>query len=178
MTRYHVMMVRRLFTIASVLSLLLCLSIGVLWLRSHWASDGVQEESAGSISAVSSWRGTFMFVKVREPRRPAYWYDERKILMSSGPPLDPRAHSLAWLGLGYDRVGPDLFRVFLPHWLFCLVFLIMPAFWFRRWRRDRWLKREGHCRVCGYDLRASEGRCPECGTAIPHSVGAASRNVS
>lgn len=53
----------------------------------------------------------------------------------------------------------------LPYWLVLLVAGCPVAFAMRRgfirWRR----KRKGRCLACGYDLRMSAGRCPECGTA-------------
>ena len=57
-------MIRRLFTLASVVSLLLCLALTALWIRSYFASDWytrVQRtgewERKGSVWVVYTWRG-------------------------------------------------------------------------------------------------------------------------
>ena len=57
------------------------------------------------------------------------------------------------------------FAYAVPHWVPAVGFAVLPAAWLvRRFRRSRALKR-GLCTACGYDLRASPGRCPECGAA-------------
>jgi hypothetical protein len=53
-----------------------------------------------------------------------------------------------------------------PSWVVVLLLAILPIAWSRRrfyaWRSRQ---REGCCPTCGYDLRATPDRCPECGTA-------------
>ncbi len=56
-----------------------------------------------------------------------------------------------------------------PHWAGVVVFGLLPMICLarvvRNLRRRRVWKKAGHlCMSCGYDLRASPGRCPECGT--------------
>jgi hypothetical protein len=73
------------------------------------------------------------------------------------------------LGLGHvsqtfpAAAGSRATVISVPFWAVAVVTVTMPLFALRRRVRDRRLIREGRCRACGYDLRATPGRCPECG---------------
>jgi hypothetical protein len=52
----------------------------------------------------------------------------------------------------------------IPIWFPMVCFLILPVLWAARRGLAARRRAAGYCVACGYDLRATKGRCPECGT--------------
>jgi hypothetical protein len=88
-----------------------------------------------------------------------------------------------WRRLGFEvrheRVPVnDTFRkrwfLAMPAWASCAPFTLLPSLWlFRQIRRRR--RTDLHmCPQCGYDLRATPERCPECGEVTRRRDGSAS----
>ena len=85
--------------------------------------------------------------------------------------------------LGYSIAGPVTgctrqdcaVDVYLKAWLTALIFATTPLIGAYRLVARRRASRAGLCPQCGYDLRATPARCPECGTRIVanHSIPAA-----
>ena len=82
----------------------------------------------------------------------------------------------SWRGYGYSvgKSSTDGVRdschvwAILPWWMLAAMTAVLPVLWLSdrgRWRRVNRRCMAGLCAVCGYDLRASPERCPECGTA-------------
>ena len=77
------------------------------------------------------------------------------------------------LGFGYFRwnigfgVPITIYRISVPTWALCILTLLLPTLWFGQTWKKRHRVKDGLCPTCGYDLRASKDRCPECGTPIP-----------
>lgn len=92
----------------------------------------------------------------------------------SGPVPEPRPAILTrWELPGLRRQG-GTFRgvryeqIVVSYWLLIAVSAALGLLWAaRRLRARRTHHRPGVCPSCGYDLRATPDRCPECG-ATPH----------
>jgi hypothetical protein len=84
------------------------------------------------------------------------------------------SHVMSERGFGFGAIKDSstfvLRRAWMPYWALMLVTAplaaALPIKFARRMRR-RHRHRKGLCLRCGYDLRASTDRCPECGAAIP-----------
>lgn len=90
-------------------------------------------------------------------RRGFGWENSRKL-----PPYPPN-----FLG------GPGRLAFTLPAWAIIFPLLILPALKLRTLIRRRRRIGAGKCVRCGYDLRASSGRCPECGKVVELAKNAA-----
>jgi hypothetical protein len=171
---------RHLFTLCSAVSLLLCVAACVLWVRSHRTVESVWwqgryymvslQSSAGrlGIYGVSSPGGSFGndspellgFHRYTSQVSPDELVDLRDTFgLSTG------AHRVSDFVFTWTRERGMLFHnVLAPYWFVAALTAVMPLMVIVRVARSRRRARAGLCVNCGYDLRASPERCPECGT--------------
>jgi hypothetical protein len=184
---------RKLFNFAVGLSLVLFLATMVLWLRARFVQDVISASSGQDrltrvhikenglvITSISGW-----------PRREALaWRSARTGEQGYGIPVMfdaksmsnenvvPGVSSSSGIGTAIDPglpgaattvVGGVRTKVVVIVWLWPLVIALglagpLTATALRRWAVRRNRRANGLCLSCGYDLRASLERCPECGT--------------
>lgn len=184
-----------MFNGSAAVSVLLLLATSLMWVRSYWYFDeyrSVNPSNGQLIDLLSVYGGvqvaTAENVNNRNGELGWTWDD------SSSTPLDsnhwatvPSSH---WQALTGPRPDRDIrgfgFRLIsgklaqsmpfwslrIPYGFLLIVSAAFPALFLARWLRSRRAssrRREGRCASCGYDLRATPERCPECGT-IPGLV--------
>jgi hypothetical protein len=178
---------RRIFNLLAAVSLILFVATVVLWMRSYfvmidalaWWNRGPASASVHHAFETGIGLGGAAFCwNAQGPRvtkRPLGWVFHGS---SEDKPYYPDpAQSGHWFGFQFylhrrvDSNGMEIRQRFVvvPCWSIALAFAILPAQWIKRWAQHRKLQiwqKQGRCLRCGYDLRASTDRCPECGTAI------------
>ena len=185
-------MKRRLFNILSVLSLVLCAATVAMCVRSYWVADlctyGLPQTPQGMQQQHSlfSFDGRIYynylldakpladdvlliggFSTVSMPIQPGVSDDWRRQMANYH-------HGVDFAGFHFSRTDPTgtpqqlwTWLMVVPDWAVILLTMVFPTVWFVKQRRERRRNRVGLCIRCGYDLRASKERCPECGTPIP-----------
>ena len=167
---------RRLFNCLAIVSFVLCLAMVVLWVRSYGQRDTIEHSDANPEKMhwieIGSEAGQLR-VDVAEvfalhaQSRGWFYYalPRRQLSVTRASPsfgytrlIDAPAHD--------DAGGFSVRSAWFPHWLVAILFALLPALRLRSILRARRMNRPGHCAHCGYDLRATPDRCPECG-AVP-----------
>jgi len=163
-------MPRRLLNVAAALSLVLCVATFALSVRSFRVHDrldvGIRgrrlivHSAAGAVVVFDAGRyaDTLPFRVSRDAERPA---PGTTAAATAGDVL----HSVTAFAYQTGYASAPGTALTFPHWAAALLFAIPPAarLFFRRRRRPRLIL----CKACGYDLRATPTRCPECGAVPP-----------
>jgi len=178
-------MFRRLFNLATGASILLTIGVGVLWWQSYARSDKLSWSGDRAYSSLRSAQGRAVLylyhadfpIRHNDDNRGMQYARE----LAASPDLemlgilllcsDSSVRTVHWnhgnFAWSHRRSNRDLIvTAVAPFWSLGCATCMFPLAWtgvrvHRRYRRG---KTDGHCRTCGYDLRATPDRCPECGT--------------
>ncbi len=85
---------------------------------------------------------------------------------TDGPSFPPRPLGFRWGQFQAGGPPAAMSYVVVPYWPLGTAAVALPVVVAVSVRRRRRTPMAGRCRRCGYDLRATPGRCPECG-AVP-----------
>jgi hypothetical protein len=172
----------RRFTLAAILSLLLCLAFGGLWARSLWVDDTIEyaSGSSGGLYAVRSLYGYLSFDTAdrRLPNTPLglHWHRDpldgrgRQLAAEYGPRLEDfgvRTYTRADdEDLRESGASTGFRSVAISYWLLVAAAAILPAAAAYRRFRPAWVS-PPRCARCGAELPADATRCPACGAESP-----------
>jgi hypothetical protein len=164
---------RRLFNVAAILSLLLCCAwiAALVFLVVQGPMTFSKQHGIMPRLDVSSNRIALFLFKPGvgvdphwPPTKPGGWVGQT----TSDVDLILAGRSESTIDSPYpQRVSRSFLVVYFVRPWECTVFSAMlPALWVIAAVKRRNARRVGRCRICGYDLRATPERCPECGTAV------------
>ena len=180
---------RRFFSILSSVSIVLFAGAVVLWVRSYRVMDEVLWGPAHGYASLWTAKGhlAFSLIMTRRPKNPKDISGLEYRRDQATPPfnflllmdIDPADRQIDWQLGGFTfysrrdiRNGNVDMLMYVPFWFVATGMAAMPLAWpeWRRWRRRR-QRGASLCPRCGYDLRATPSRCPECGTAAVNTSG-------
>lgn len=185
-------MKRRLLQLSFAGSVILFLTLCLLWKRSYSitsvARDGFNRgHPAARIDfRASSSDGEILLLYARQDLDPAQLADyegteglSRYSYPNGSKPWPERGNfqNLSSASHGWfhfrDTSTLNLFGpyrevdVVVPYWALCMASGIALLFFLIRSLKNRHRVSHHRCVTCGYDLRATPNRCPECGTQPP-----------
>lgn len=186
--------------LAAVLEALF-LATCLLWVRSYTFDDGIARESYSSSvdspGSAPSWMETCVEICSSHGTLGIYVmhvFPNFYIYPSQCPPTQfewssdysftfPQIRRDAAKPLGFVYIAggsppTTYWAIGIPHWIAAIVFAFFPIRLVARWLGKRDKAQELVCEACGYDLRATPDRCPECGAFVAKASKVPSRTVS
>jgi hypothetical protein len=157
---------RLAFTLCAVACLPLCVAAIAMCVRSFDVEDELEYLSPGyRLLMLISKNGRLdvLYLSHWDVDDPGLTYLQGSPATYGGTDYSRR---VLGFGAGVQLNGGRFVNV--PYWFIALAVAAPPVVAVRRFRARRRRERRGHCEVCGYDLRATPDRCPECG-AVPHA---------
>jgi hypothetical protein len=169
-------MKRRLLNLATAASLTICLALLAMMAVSYWWAmaferrESMRDDSAGISRGVISYTRLIALTSDAALPYPLGW-------SVTSYEADDYAYRMrasggeSWAGFGFLQTTFQFGGgsknhytcIMIPAWFPAAIAAALPVWRLHLWRRRAARSRDGRCPACGYDLRATPDRCPECG---------------